>query len=862
MKNRIFVLCIALILCFLSGCGSEMSFDDVQGTDSGKETETTVPPQDTGVIRDDVVLEIMNMTEKISVASKSFYPDYFVLSEKLMNMRYGLENGILTEENFPSEYESARRELEQLGYYYDYFENACITSDDGTVYGAKSGDNGPIGGGDGYFDPFDGLQFDHIVTDDNTFYYTMRIAQAGDVVFIPEHAVIDLSDLYLSEFPDLTIPDGITIVSLRGFYGNKGGVLRFSTEATKIFTAASNVKIYGVVIEGLDAKAYDGNDSYVISNGIEIKGTGVEIANCEISGFSGSGVIVTEGDVYIHDCYIHHIRGNGNGNGILVNGGSAKVENNLFSNCRNGVYVKENASVEASNNIEVGNSIESVFRIDNGASAVLKNNTVLGYTQPIILEGVPREYIVENNLFSLNDVQYDPDTFYGTAENKDTIKMVSTVKNNVFNIKEPYLMTWGEKNPSEIELTAIKPSEHPAVTVDYGYDYMPDVVTVGGVSDNNKVMVSLEKVYESFLSGNTSRTYSLMTDTVAQFKCFSLYYNYDHYTELDGVIYGAYVEEGGDPVGGGIGYSEIFTTGDYVVSTLDELVDALEKAKNGEVVYIDGGVSIDVTPVKTLTLGEGVILASNRGYVDTDGNVSTGAVIWSRAVEVSPIIKAGDNSRVSGITLDGKNPYVHKTNNGTRDKYGFKSTYYSLPLVNKDGIVAGNNTRVDNCEIFGFGHAGIHIYPDIKGVRVDHNYIHHNNTSGLGYGICHNDRTESIVEYCLFNNNRHSIAATGTPGTGYIARFNIEMGDATGHNFDMHGGEDRGDGTNIAGTYCEMYNNTFLGRENPYYLRGVPEDYQVFHHNILIKKRDYYNDDVLIDERVTLYDNLFAGVLN
>ena len=47
-----------------------------------------------------------------------------------------------------------------------------------------------------------------------------------------------------------------------------------------------------------------------------------------------------------------------------------------------------------------------------------------------------------------------------------------------------------DKNLStEIELTAIKPSVHPAVTVDYGYDYMPDVVTVGGVSDNNKVFI-------------------------------------------------------------------------------------------------------------------------------------------------------------------------------------------------------------------------------------------------------------------------------------------------------------------------------------------------------------------------------------
>ena len=87
------------------------------------------------------------------------------------------------------------------------------------------------------------------------------------------------------------------------------------------------------------------------------------------------------------------------------------------------------------------------------------------------------------------------------------------------------------------------------------------------------------------------------------------------------------------------------------------------------------------------------------------------------------------------------------------------------------------------------------------------------------------------------------------------------MGDSLEHCFDIHGGADRGDGTDIAGTYCEMYNNTFLTDEYPYWLRGVPEDYQIFYHNVCIKNYDFYSKTYLINKRATLYDNIFGGDL-
>ena len=59
------------------------------------------------------------------------------------------------------------------------------------------------------------------------------------------------------------------------------------------------------------------------------------------------------------------------------------------------------------------------------------------------------------------------------------------------------------------------------------------------------------------------------------------------------------------------------------------------------------------------------------------------------------------------------------------------------------------------------------------------------------------------------------------------------MGESIGHYFDMHGGIDRKDGTNIAGEYMLMCNNAFLGPWRPYVLRGHPTDQQDFSFNVV-----------------------------
>ncbi|NQT52575.1 hypothetical protein HQ576_11015, partial [bacterium] len=113
---------------------------------------------------------------------------------------------------------------------------------------------------------------------------------------------------------------------------------------------------------------------------------------------------------------------------------------------------------------------------------------------------------------------------------------------------------------------------------------------------------------------------------------------------------------------------------------------------------------------------------------------------------------------------------------------------------------------------------------------IHHNFIHHCQYQGLGYGVCHGTAA-SLVEQNLFDWNRHSIAGTGRPGNSYVARHNVELGVSLSHCFDMHGGRDRRDGTDIAGTAIEIYNNTFRAPQTPVVIRGVPEEKCEVHHN-------------------------------
>ncbi len=137
---------------------------------------------------------------------------------------------------------------------------------------------------------------------------------------------------------------------------------------------------------------------------------------------------------------------------------------------------------------------------------------------------------------------------------------------------------------------------------------------------------------------------------------------------------------------------------------------------------------------------------------------------------------------------------------------------------------------MDNCEVYNFGYAGIGIGADAGKVQIRHNYIHHCQRSGLGYGVATQSSSAHIVAN-RFNYTRHAIASSGRPGSGYEAAWNQVGPHATSHHFDMHSSFERGDGTFIAGDWMIVHHNTFLGPQRAVCIRGVPSQEARIHHN-------------------------------
>lgn len=326
--------------------------------------------------------------------------------------------------------------------------------------------------------------------------------------------------------------------------------------------------------------------------------------------------------------------------------------------------------------------------------------------------------------------------------------------------------------------------------------------------------------------------------------------------EVDGVVYGAKPDDRG-PIGGGAGYGNIVTGGDYEANDLDSLLEALAKADAGQVVFIPGETEIDLTArvfIEKLVLEVkgGVTLAGNRGH---DG--SQGALLASDALQTPVMIRtAGPNVRITGLRIQGPNPKRYLVHHRRAFGPGGDGHAYYYKFPTQEGISSPHDgLEVDNCEISGFGHAGVSLAKG-EGHRIHHNFIHHCQYNGLGYGVML-DQASSLIECNLFDWNRHSIAGTGRPGSAYIARYNVELGVSLSHCFDMHGGRDRKDGTDVAGTSIEIHNNTFRALETPVVIRGVPEDKCDVHHN-WFPRHAGPEQAVHAAERTNVFDNFYG----
>jgi hypothetical protein len=335
------------------------------------------------------------------------------------------------------------------------------------------------------------------------------------------------------------------------------------------------------------------------------------------------------------------------------------------------------------------------------------------------------------------------------------------------------------------------------------------------------------------------------------------------WVEIGGEVYGAKPDTVG-PIGGGPGYTRVVSNGDYRVTRLDDLVEAVRKVQPGEVIFIEGEAEIDCTARVfadkfKLELPGDITLAGNRGHKG-----SRGAMIFSDAFATENLLEVlGDNVRITGLRVRGPDPrrrirHHERSYNSARGSDKEQETYFYRLPVSTAIFTKQSGLEIDNCELSGWSHTAIYLKHGTNH-HVHHNYIHHNQLHGLGYGVTHS-RGVSLIEYNLFDYNRHSIAGKGHAISAYEARHNIELGTASGHNFDMHG---RGSPP-VAGKWIKIHHNTFRGTGvRAIGIRGAPVQGADVHNNWLYHEQP---DEKSIrpwpvggDTGVRLYNNAYGG---
>ncbi len=307
---------------------------------------------------------------------------------------------------------------------------------------------------------------------------------------------------------------------------------------------------------------------------------------------------------------------------------------------------------------------------------------------------------------------------------------------------------------------------------------------------------------------------------------------------VGGESFGYTANPTGNPIGGGAGYSRIIAGTEasvkYVVSTKTELLTALRSAKAGETVFVKGTAVIDMTGTPSTTIPAGVTLASDRGRAGSAGGLLKRTKNLNGGWEEPMLIVGGDNVRVTGLRLEGE---MYPQDYGNNDVYSgsINERYYLVGIYaqNKKGF------EVDNCELYGWAWSTISLRQNSAAPipYIHHNYIHHNQARGEGYGI-NLYGGNALIEANLFDYNRHDVTGAGMSGEQYEVRYNhvIGHGDAIGaSHFDVH--QDEETGTGAAGAKYLIHHNTVdTGVVATVHIRARPTIGVYIDHNIINAK--------------------------
>ncbi|MGW1616629.1 tectonin domain-containing protein [Streptomyces sp. NPDC002285] len=278
----------------------------------------------------------------------------------------------------------------------------------------------------------------------------------------------------------------------------------------------------------------------------------------------------------------------------------------------------------------------------------------------------------------------------------------------------------------------------------------------------------------------------------------------------------------------------------YNIMSADTMVQRQTKFVYGiltpnAIINIDADVEIDLSYLSDLLISRGVQILGKRSQ-----EFPRGPLLYTTTTPYNLFLigndfdnTTADNVKIKGIRLAG----------GLRDPADAVGT----PGSHGIRVSSSRNVEIADSEIFGWSGAGITVSDSQNRINqsgawtvlIRNNAIYDNQhpsdgTHGAGYGVVVGFGAYAWIDSNVFNRNSHQIAASGTPGDGYVAYRNLVMApglsrvdpEETGHHFDVHasGSCDGGHyNCGLAGEFFDIRWNTFLDRnEIAVKLRGTP----------------------------------------
>lgn len=259
--------------------------------------------------------------------------------------------------------------------------------------------------------------------------------------------------------------------------------------------------------------------------------------------------------------------------------------------------------------------------------------------------------------------------------------------------------------------------------------------------------------------------------------------------------------------------SEIDKSNATTVENADQFVDAI--STDDELVWVPNDVTIDLTGLSDVGVGDGVTIASGR---DVPNGVRGGTLRVDDFGGDEVLRCYGDDVRITGLQIEGPTTDHISYDDGKERAFG---------------MFMGANNVFDNCEVYGWPFAGF-----IFGGRsytpsytVRHCHFHDNLMEGLGYGLeLYNGH--HTIHHNYFDRCRHAISSFGYEDNGYEAYHNVVGPEPLSHAFDMHCQDENLDnGSMMAGDTIDIHDNVFLfttdieGRgQEAVAIRGYPKN--------------------------------------